>query len=453
MSGASASNQIVEASRGATVAASLTPRRLALGVLCLILSIEVFVAVFYRENDVGNHYWNGRRWLERVEKDLSVYWYIPYPPARSVLNMLIAWLPYRAARAACVLMALWVLWRVLRTWNRWFEERQPGGEGLSFTASLLTLGLLYPYVIRDLDDCGLQILLLGMLTAVAWLMKSERDGREWNRGRGALGGIALGVAVIYKATPLLVLPYLAARRKWGMIAIALVVIAALMASPALILGWEQAIELNARFIHLAMASSRLGNPSENGFEPPKHQNQGLVIALARAFQHYPMGHPLYVDHPLFIQGPGFAPIVADRIVKGIVLCLLAWTAYRLLQREAEGQESAWAAMCILVAILSPMCWLQHLVLAIPAALRAVRHYLVTRDRWTGVALLLVAGIVLGLQRDIVGRDLSIVVLSYKVDTLVALILLGQSLRSLGQPATMTRATTESEDPVPLVHAA
>ncbi len=66
-------------------------------------------------------------------------------------------------------------------------------------------------------------------------------------------------------------------------------------------------------------------------------------------------------------------VTTRRVVKGTLLAIAAALAWRMRRKVdlADGRRALageWAMVCILIALLSPLCWLQHLVLAIPAAL-------------------------------------------------------------------------------------
>jgi len=106
--------------------------------------------------------------------------------------------------------------------------------------------------------------------------------------------------------------------------------------------------------------------------------------------------------------------------------LLAW---RFRKRAAPASDAflrEWAVVTLLAAILSPMCWLQHLVLVLPSVYLIVRAGLQpgawgSRQRavfWVAACLMIFAG-----QRDLLGQNLFLLAMSYKVHTWAALALL------------------------------
>ncbi len=405
-----------------------TPRFRAV-VVVLLVAVglgEGVVAVFLRVNDVANHYHQGQRILfPDPDATAESYRYVPYPAGRATLNALLAWLPYRLFRATLYLLSIASLVGSFALWDRMAAAYRPIRPEARFAAGVSTVVLLSPWVVRDLDDCGTQLLLLFMLSVCVFL---------WERGRDRAAGVWLGVAIAYKATPLLLVPFAVLTGRWRAAAVSLAVAVALCFSPALFIGWDGAVELNAEFAAVTLANSRIEDPSLNGFEPPRHKNQSLILALARLLQTYPPGHPLYLPDPLFVQFLDLPPATAGVIAKTVVLTGLVLFGWRIGRKAWQGGRGAdlvpeWAALCLLCAILSPICWGPHLTLAIPAAFLVLRdgYDRLARGKWPRrrdtAGVVVIAGLVLGLPRELIGQDRSILVLSYKVYTLAAVILL------------------------------
>lgn len=209
--------------------------------------------------------------------------------------------------------------------------------------------------------------------------------------------------------------------------------------PMLCLGWGKTIEGNHLFLAKSAEIARVirSDPSENGVEPPRHQNLSLRMACARYFQTYAPGHPLFISrqgdpnlaHPLFIQFLRLAPRTAGRIIDVLFAVLAFVLALRFRRpwardRPAGNLAPEWAAVMGLCAILSPLCWGQHMVLFLPAALLVLRADLGRpHAAWRTFLVWAVAVLVLAPQRDILGQELSLIVHSYKPGTLAALLLL------------------------------
>jgi hypothetical protein len=291
--------------------------------------------------------------------------------------------------------------------------------GKGFAAAVFALIVTITYLQRDLDDCGLQILLLFFLTAAAVNL---------NAGRMLRSGFWLGLAAVYKLTPLLFLPYLCYKRRWRAAAAMVLFIIGLSLAPALWLGWDCNVRAHQVWWAATRTIAGAADPVENTLEPPNNRNQSLVLALARLAQTYPPGHALYVDHPWFVQFGDLEPAAAKRFVQAGLLLFAVVLAFRFRKGGSfadSGSEAQreWAAMTLLTAVLSPLCWQQHLVLVLPAVLLVVRAALEPgglsrRQRqlaWICAIIMIFAG-----QRDLLGQSLFMLVMSYKAHTLAAL---------------------------------
>jgi hypothetical protein len=171
-------------------------------------------------------------------------------------------------------------------------------------------------------------------------------------------------------------------------------------------------------------------PSQLELEEPKVYNLSLAALVGRYVQTVPPRHPLYVDHPGFIQFGDLEPLTAYYVVRAALLALalvLAWRFRRPWSRPAGGTNFAgeWAAVCLLSSLAAPVCWKQHLVVMVPALFLSLRAVLNHSGglHWRWAVLLLIGIIFLGTKQFVLGRDLSLLALSYKVDTVAALLLL------------------------------
>jgi hypothetical protein len=396
----------------------------------VVLLIESYVAVFKRDNDFIFHRNLGAAFLDGDPYANSGDW---YPLPRVMLNGLIAAPPLRVARGASLLAAVGLLAWITARWHQLGEQRQTLPKNRWFAASALALAVLLPYILRDMDECGLQFFLLAMLTAGGWAL---------SRGRSVQAGFWLATAAVYKATPVLCLPYLLWKRRWAAAAAMVVFLGVWAVAPAAFLGWDKTVAAHRQFLarNQIVAAHRTAYPELPEFEPPKAQNQSLFALVARYVETYPAGHPLNLEpHPLFRQFGSLDAESAYRVTRGVVLILglvLAWQ----FRRSAAGPRGAgdfpaeWAAVCLLCALVSPWCWKQHLVVALPAALlvarTAVSGDLTSRGssaRRRFAALAAIALVLLATRHSVVGRETSVVFLSYKIDTMLMLGLLGLAL--------------------------
>lgn len=391
-------------------------------VLAVGVCVEGVHTVCFKDNDFEWHYWAGQAFLEGTAyRDPSV---AHYPVSRMMFSSLLALTEYRIARACCYVISICMLWYCFRTWRRvWISSSsRPNAGGIALAAVFFSIGLLYPHIVRDLDDCGLQTVVLFLLTGCFW---------AWQRGKIVAAGAWLAGSASYKVTPALMFGYAIWKRKWSVATACVAWVVVLNVAPALYLGWEKTAQAHRQWLACVRQSLSQPDPSQVSFEPPRHQNQSLKMALARFFQTYPEGHPLYIDHVLFAQ---FGDLEVNQAKKAVLAGLLIFgvtLAWRMRRRwedlDDRSQFKEFACVLILCAILSPLCWLQHLILMLPGVYALVYELLEQRTSGMKVSrvhaflLAAIAFIVLGLQRDVVGRELSLIVLSYKLDTLSALL--------------------------------
>ncbi len=428
--------------------------RRAFRVLLAALAVGCFInGVLLKHNDFRLHYGLGEQMLRghayRLEGTSPRL--ANYPPGRLVFNVALGALPYRVSRALCWLAAVATTALSLWAWHRLAQRRRPTTGRVAFAAATGAVFLTVFWVVRDLDDCGLQLLLLGLLTAAAWAVVCRRD---------VLAGLLVAVAVTYKVTPVIFVGLLAYKRRWRATAAAVLMLPLLnLLMPAAFLGWRGALDANATYLTEArrLIAANRDDPTANGLEPPRHQNRSLKLAIVRFLQTYRPGrgpdgrakptrhlflpHPDDVGaggrvppdarpHPLFVQFLDLPAATANAIAMGILLALAAGLAVLMRRRwgpEAPSAEVApeWAAVAALAALLAPLCWGQHLVLVLPAAFLALRANLARREPlWRRLALGAIFVLNLIPQRIIVGYELSGILYSYKTQTLAALLAVG-----------------------------
>ncbi|QDU61680.1 hypothetical protein Pan216_25420 [Planctomycetes bacterium Pan216] len=393
----------------------------ALAIIAIVVVIEGLVCVFARENDYAWHFRMGNGFLAGDPYRNLGSW---YTVGRAMLDGMIAVLPYHAGRALCYLSAVAMTALGFSLWHRMAQCYRPTAKATALAAAILTCVLLFPYIIRDLDDAGPQLTLLFFLTMGAWCVLHSRS---------LFAGGWLALAATFKTTPVLFLPWLIYTRRFKAAAwMAAFLVALNIFLPSLHLGWPGMLRSNSEFFQTARNSLKNDDPSQNAVEPSRPQNQSLTMAIARYAMTFPEGHDLKVDHPLYMQFGSLSPASAGMLTKGLTLALLGVLAWRFRRRwgQKEGTEdivTEWSGLMVLCALLSPLCWLQHLVLIIPSIFLSIRGWLADRDegrvhpRWRIAALVFIGVVVLLLQRDVVQRDLSILILSYKLDTLVGLL--------------------------------
>jgi hypothetical protein len=399
---------------------------------------ELYYCIMIKDNDFLWHRGLGETFVNKQVYTFGRH----YLPARVMIDASTVWLPYRVDRAVWLLPLCFGLAWCVRFWS--LVGIDPKSEAAHprvwLGPALVGLGAAGSYIQRDLTECGLQIALLCMLTvALAALV----------HGRHALCGFSLGLAVAYKVTPILFLPFLLWKRQWKAAGWMAAWTVAISLTPAIYLGWQGNTSAHEQWLAFTLKNLQLEDPSENGVEPPTMRNQSLPLAIARLFQEYPAGHPLREREVGLVQVAQLSPRATKRIVQGALFVLavaLIWRFRRPVDLSDGGVSlgAEWSATCLLSAILSPLCWLQHMVLLLPAALLISRTFATGRPtRWQWGAAGAILAITLLIHRDLLGRTLMSAVTSCAPHTVAALLMLLLTLNS--SPASQIVMATNRVD--------
>lgn len=399
--------------------------RVVLGVLGFIALGEGYVTVFHRENDFNCHLTFGQDFLAGDPyRNGGNY----YPLGRVMFDTLPASMAKHAARAAFYAAALLALVGCFGIWlHLTWKDTVPQASSIAIVA--LTLTIVGAHLLRDLDEAGLQTLALFLLSAGAYALVD---------GRAGISGCCLAAAAVYKATPLLFLPFLLWKREWRASAWMAGFIVFFSMAPALYLGWDGMLAGNQTWCHRTLFIMRNmpdAYPSIPGAEEPKIYNVGLTAFLARYVETYPPGHSLHMNHPGFLQFGNLPVEQAKLVVKGLTLLLGVWIGwnFRRSWRTPEGRDRLpreWAVACLFSALMSPLCWKQHLVFGLPCAFLVARDLIVTlavpqegRDvRRRMIEIGFIVGAIWLTRSSLIGGLNAHLCLSYKLDTIAFLYL-------------------------------
>ena len=397
------------------------PVRLILGFLALCLAQNAVTSMFLKVTDFEWHLDHARELFAQRPYDTS---FVTYLPARFLLDAL--YLPLgTVARPLGYLLSFGLLAWTLRIWNRLLERCLGLDAATRVIALLWALLILSDYLGRDLNDCGPGVILLFAMTLA---LRAQLEGR-------ALGcGFWLAFAFAWKATPLLFLPYLLLKRAWRSAAWFFLFALLWLLLPGLVIGWDALLRVYGDWFAGLQRIAQSPDLSLLGFEPPRHQNQSLRALFARYLQGFPADHPIHDDydlsrHPLFVQFLMLPPPWPARLYQGALLLLGLFFAF-LFRRpwrvtSAPRQLAEWSALPIMATLLSPLAWLHHFVVALPALWLALAVLAARRQGGGAQSVVgLVALIVFVLQRDLLQRDLSVVELSYKLDAMAMMLLTG-----------------------------
>ena len=318
-------------------------------------------------------------------------------------------------------VAIGCLWLTLLLLHRMLRERSAQIASRRLTIGVLTLVLASHYIIRDLDDGGPHIILLAILVGGIYLV--------W-KGRVELGAIWFGLATALKVTPGLFLPFFLWKRQWRLAVCSSIAAAFWIALPVVWMGPSSWWSHHQQWTRIALGSA-LGARAEVAAQSElRVQNQALRPALMRYLVSYPEDHPLRPLHPGSLPALNLAPPTASGLATLAMLGLLAVCAWQARRRYHGSSDPAWlleaSAVLVLAALFSPVTWVQHLVLLVPALYLIASEDRGIRRLGSPATAAMAAYVVLALvlNREVLGKDLYLLLLSYYSHTLCMLLVLG-----------------------------
>lgn len=333
-----------------------------------------------------------------VRTDLGVHNYLPF-----FVIFMAPWsvLPLPAAIALFTVLSV-----VLFAASVWMLELLLAGPPgpRPRVALLVAVGLALPYFHATAVLGQVNVLVLFLVVA-SWLLAAGR--REWT------AGVALGLAVLVKLLPGLLLLLFLIQRRWRVALAALGVIVVLgLGMPLASLGPDATLRQHAEFYrgaviaHAALTTLTAEKPIK-----AKYTNNALPIVLRRTLSPvngdpHEDGRTLFVNVAVlprpFILG-AYGGIMAGLVgVSGwLALRHARWSAQPTPALLARN-HTVFGGWVILALLAAPLVWTHYLVLALPAlAVLADRleqqwaeHRRICRAAATGLAAWLLAAILL-----------------------------------------------------------
>ena len=314
---------------------------------------------------------------------------LPYPPTARPLFMVMAMPPAPVATAGWWLLQVWMYWQSAVWIARRAVRASPGREWL---AALAVIGLTLVGIVSDLTVGQLTALVLFCVTGAFELAA---------RRRGLLGGLLLGVSLVVKPLPVLLLPYFALRRQWSVLAGAAacwVVLGPLLL--ATIFGWDQA---RGGWRHFGGRTAGPRSPwsffatwADRPGEIETYRRSGLSLTLVRLLRP--------VDYDVGGKSVSVATIPAAGLmaiwlaVVGGLGAWAAWRAYRA-QRDDGLATGAFAGFVGVMLLANPhfiSYWLAFPMLPAAVSLGAIVRASSPRDRRMAAVVLAVWVVTLGL---------------------------------------------------------
>lgn len=399
-------------------------RKLLIAVAAAIVGSQWVRILLRPHGDFSLHWLFGTRLLEGSFLYAGEM-HRPYPPFWALASAPLTLLPMAVMRALLYPLGLLPLAAVVWMVHRLARRRLPlAGREAVFWSTALALGLGSRFLIRELPECGANLIIV----ALAW-----GGVFFWCRGRDRLGGVSLGLATALKCTPALLIAYFAWKRQWRIVSASLIAAAAFTLAP---IGWMGPISYARHMAYWGghvLAAAAEPNPLRGVLGDEEPWNLSLRPAIGRYLVAVPPTHKGHVDHPWRVQPLDLSPALAGWIVKAVLAGLVVAVAAAMTRRAGPraGLTVLWegAAVSVLMLLLSPITWRQHGVWTLPAFLLIARTT-VARGRlpWSMTALLGVyVVLVLVLDRGVVGRELTILLDSYGVTAIALLCVLAATL--------------------------
>ena len=211
---------------------------------------------------------------------------IPYPPFFAMAYAPLSLLPLRVAKPILFLFGFGALFVIRR------------GDRLWVIAGTLLCSARF--VLRDFDDGGQNLILIGLTWMAIYL---------WSRNRDLLAATSLGLAVALKCTPALFIVYFAWKRQWKISGLALLMAGAFTLLPAV---WQT----SSYPVHMRVWTENIlrgfsePDPSVGILGSEQIQNKSLRPVLAR----YP--HRAVSGRVIVIKGPRHDPLLLGKQAGG-----------------------------------------------------------------------------------------------------------------------------------------
>jgi len=374
--------------------------------MILLLAAIVFVAVntvnaLYKGGDATNFFEGGRQLLhgETIYADsgpasgfigppFQALFFAPFAAVAEVSEPTARLLWY-GLNVLCLVVGVscWVL-----AWRETLERTQRSHLANHWTIWAALLAILLPLQ-TNFEHQNMNAVLLVLIGGAAWLLLQRH---------AAAAGALIGVATALKAFPALLIVYLAARRLWVPLSVALATAFVLTALPLLVYGSEGFTQPLMRWLQLGT----------QGW-PTRGANQSLIAALDRVIAGAPEGVHTASQAPAELM---IFLVIAIALVSAALPIIFGRGAEATLVPEI-------AAVTTLAVLLSPIAWDHYWVLLFPAFL--VVHTASSRELLGRPALVVfwtAAILTSGLSRGTLGREGWALARHFSVSTVAALIL-------------------------------
>lgn len=332
----------------------------------------------------------------------GIEWYLPFVPR---LYTVISWMPLRVAGTLWLAANLTVFFCLVRLIGRKLTGLPPQDWPVTQLVPVLVLALFWHWEFRlnQINNLTLLLLVGGFV--------------QWQAGRKVLPGLWLGLAVLLKLTPMLLMVWYALKREFRVVAVALLtVVLAGPVSDVIAFGPGYAGQWYRGWFQTAVEKGSHRELILNQREMD-WRNQGLG-AVACHWLHS-TNYATHFDNDPRIRYPDNPKTmnIVDLplpVVAAIVMAIVAASGLGLLwlARRPAGRCSPWQLRLEFALFVMAMLWFMpvmrryHLIWMLPSVsvLGACIHHMTLNRRWSRWALAAV-GFVFAAEVAIISRTM------------------------------------------------
>ncbi len=218
-----------------------------------------------------------------------------------------------------------------------------------FQSAVLILSLRP--ILGDLHHGNINLLILFLIVAMF---------EAWRNGYDVLAGLILGLAISYKVTPALFLPYFAYKRSWRTVGGTMLGLGLfLLVVPSLIVGTDFNLDCLRMWWHRILTPFIV-----EGAASPMEINQSMVGVFTRLLTEIPPGTNRYDLH-LDVNLVSWPPQVVGYLLKALALGLLGLLAFFCRTRTDDRRDPRFLGEVSLVVLtmlfVSERSWKHHFV--------------------------------------------------------------------------------------------
>jgi alpha-1,2-mannosyltransferase len=330
-----------------------------------------------------------------------------YMPSAAMYFSPLAILPTGVTFVTWFGFAILCLWLTLRMWYHMVSQHSATASEQGFVTGLVAVFLASHFIIRDLDDGGPNIILLAIITAGIYAAFKQHMYQS---------ALWLGLATAVKVTVGLFVPFLLWKREWRLAIYTALASAFWIALPVLRMGPVSWYGDMHDWV-VSAGGFAVGRNAAMVFRGRKViHNQSFHAACLYLLQKCSI--PLQLAN-------GLAIVATIGIV--VLFCLATRQTYVSLASRAWPAESA--ALLVLLPLLSPITWEQHLVFLLPMLYLITAEGIGISGLERGILALMIVFVFLSLvlTRDLLGKENFAVLLGYHVQTLSMLIVFSIAL--------------------------